>query len=72
LTHVPGFAIHAIDTTGAGDVFRAAFIWALLNGLETRDMLKFANAAAAAACLREGAMASVPALDEVQRVLSGA
>ena len=72
LTRVPGFAIQAIDTTGAGDVFRAAFIWALLNGLDTPNMLKFANAAAAAACLREGAMASVPALDEVQRVLSGA
>ena len=30
--HQPGFRVDAIDTTGAGDVFRAGFIYALLRG----------------------------------------
>ena len=36
------------------------------------DMLRFANAAAAVSCTRAGAMASVPALREVETLLSGA
>lgn len=68
----PAFNVTAVDTTGAGDVFRAALIHALLNEQPAREMLRFANAAAAASCSRQGAMASVPSLDEVRRVLSGA
>lgn len=64
-----GFQIHAVDTTGAGDVFRAAFIYALLNGYPPRQMLRFANAAAAISCTRAGAMAGVPALADVERLL---
>ncbi len=64
-----GFAITAVDTTGAGDVFRAAFIYGLLNGYPPRRMLRFANAAAAVSCTRAGAMAGVPALGEVERLI---
>lgn len=71
VVHAPGFSVPGVDTTGAGDVFRAGLIWALLNDLEPRHMLRFANAAAALACTRDGAMASVPSLDDV-RALSGA
>ena len=67
----PGRQVHAVDTTGAGDVFRAAFIHALLKGAEPREMLRFANAAAALSCTRAGAMAGVPSLADVQRTLSG-
>jgi sugar/nucleoside kinase (ribokinase family) len=69
LEHVPAFAVDAVDTTGAGDVFRAAFIYALLQKQSPSDILKFASAAAAVSCTREGAMASVPALAHVQRML---
>ena len=31
--HEPAFKVHAVDTTGAGDVFRGGFIYALVNGL---------------------------------------
>lgn len=64
-----GFVINAVDTTGAGDVFRAAFIYGLLKGYPPRPMLRFANAAAAVSCTRAGAMAGVPALDEIERLL---
>jgi len=69
LHHVPAFAIDAVDTTGAGDVFRAGFIYALLQGDDLVDVLRFAAAAAAVSCTREGAMTSVPALSDVQRLL---
>ena len=71
LHHVPAFAVDAVDTTGAGDVFRAAagFIYALLQGYNLVDVLRFAAAAAAASCTREGAMASVPTLADIERVL---
>ncbi len=65
----PGFVVHAVDTTGAGDVFRAAFIYATLNGYSPRDLLRFANAAAAVSCTRAGAMAGVPSLADVEKLL---
>jgi sugar/nucleoside kinase (ribokinase family) len=64
----PAFPIVAVDTTSAGDVFRGAFIYALLRGDAPADILRFANAAAAVSCTREGAIDSVPALDEIQAV----
>jgi sugar/nucleoside kinase (ribokinase family) len=67
----PAFPVKAVDTTGAGDVFRAAFIYGMLKGWPPREMLRFANAAAAVSCTRAGAMASVPALPDVQRTLNG-
>jgi sulfofructose kinase len=61
----PGFAVNAVDTTGSGDVFRAGFIYGLLHGWPIDRMLLLANAAAAVACTRVGAITSIPTLDEV-------
>jgi sulfofructose kinase len=72
LIHVPAFRVHAVDTTGAGDVFRAGFVYGFLAGWPTLDVLKFANAAAAVSCTRLGAMSSAPALAEVEQMLAGA
>jgi sugar/nucleoside kinase (ribokinase family) len=58
-----------VDTTGAGDVFRGAFIRALLRGEAPDAMLRFANAAAALSCTRLGAIGGVPSLEEVERLL---
>jgi sugar/nucleoside kinase (ribokinase family) len=69
LHHVPAFAVEAVDTTGAGDVFRAGFIYSMLQGSNLVDAMRFGAAAAAVSCTREGAMASVPSLSEVQRLL---
>ena len=62
----PGIAVKTVDTTGAGDVFRGAFIYALLRGDTPRGILRFANSAAAISCTRIGAMSSVPTLEEAQ------
>lgn len=68
--HVPAFEVDAVDTTGAGDVFRGAFIYAMLRGDGPLELLRFASAAAAVSCTREGAMDGVPTLGEVERVLT--
>jgi sugar/nucleoside kinase (ribokinase family) len=72
LIREPAIAVAAVDTTGAGDVFRAAFIYAMLNGRAPRETLRFANAAAAASCTRAGAIAGVPSRDEVERLATRA
>jgi sulfofructose kinase len=66
LIREPGIAVRTVDTTGAGDIFRGAFIYALLRGEEPREILRFANAAAAISCTRVGAMSSVPTLQEAR------
>jgi sugar/nucleoside kinase (ribokinase family) len=50
-------------------VFRGAFIDALLRGDSPVDILRFANAAAALSCTREGALDSVPTRREVEEFL---
>ena len=67
----PGFSVTAVDTTGAGDVFRAGFIVALLAGRRLHDSLRFANAAAAVSCTRVGAIGGVPTLKETETLLAG-
>jgi sulfofructose kinase len=67
--HEPAFTVDAVDTTGAGDVFRGAFIRGLLNGEDPASLLRFANAAAAISCTRRGAIDGVPTLDDVSRMV---
>ena len=71
-TREPAPEVIAVDTTGAGDVFRAALIYAMLNGFAPRERLRFANAAAASSCTRAGAMAGIPSREEVERLLTRA
>ena len=66
----PAFKVTVVDGTGAGDVFRAGFIYALLKKWAVPDMLRFANAAAALSCTKLGAMPSVPTLAEVEQWLA--
>ena len=65
----PAFAVKVVDGTGAGDVFRAGFIYGLLQKWAVPETLRFANAAAALSCTRPGAIPSVPELGEIQRLL---
>jgi sulfofructose kinase len=66
----PAFPVHAIDTTGAGDVFRGGFIYALVDHKPIDEALRIANAAAAVSCTRLGALNGVPTLDEVQELMA--
>ncbi len=66
----PAFQVDAVDTTGAGDVFRAGFIYALIRGWPTADILRFANAAAAVSCTRLGALGGIPSLEEIEALVA--
>ena len=66
----PGFPVTVVDSTGAGDVFRGAYIYGIVKGWSFERQLWFANAAAAVSCTKAGAMAGVPALDEVDDLLA--
>ncbi len=72
LHQAPAFQVDAVDTTGAGDVWRGALIVARLRGDSPEDMLRFANAAAGVSCTRLGAINGVPTLEETQRLLATA
>jgi len=47
---VPAFKVNVVDTTGAGDVFHGAYIFALLQGWNLEKTLRFASACAALKC----------------------
>jgi len=64
----PAAKVTTLDTTGAGDVFRAGFLYGLLQGWTVPELLRFANAAAAVSCTRQGAIASVPSRSEVEQL----
>jgi sugar/nucleoside kinase (ribokinase family) len=70
LVSEPAFSVTAVDTTGAGDVFRAAFIYGMLKNYPPRQMLRFANAAAAVSVTRAGAMAGIPSMTQIQNLLN--
>jgi sugar/nucleoside kinase (ribokinase family) len=65
----PGFRVAALDTTGAGDVFHAAFTWGLLEGLSVEAVLRAANAAAALSCQALGAQGQLPDREALEAFL---
>src|SRR5213593_4633991 len=72
LFYEPAFQVDTVDTTGAGDVFRGAFIAAFLRGRAPAEILRFANAAAAVSCTRLGTMNGVPTRNEISAMMQRA
>jgi sugar/nucleoside kinase (ribokinase family) len=66
----PGFAVDVLDSTGAGDAFRAGFIWGLLRGQDVHQILRTANAVAALACQAVGAQSGLPDQTQLSSWLS--
>lgn len=64
-TRVPAFAVDAVDTTAAGDVFNGALAVALIEGRTTIEAARFASAAAAISVTRLGARESAPRRAEI-------
>lgn len=52
--HVPGFAVKAVDSNGAGDAHAGVFVAGLAQGLSAHEAARRANAAAALAVTRWG------------------
>ncbi len=67
---VPGFAITAQDSTGAGDSFAAGVIAGYLGGLDWHSTAVLGNAMGAMAAARVGAGTAAPKAREVLSLLS--
>ncbi|MGN7356446.1 ribokinase [Paenibacillus sp. SAF-054] len=63
---VPSYKVEAVDTTGAGDTFNAAFAVALAEGKPIFDSVRFANRAASLSVTKFGAQGGMPKRDEVE------
>ena len=67
--HVPPFPIRAVDSTGAGDAFTAAFLHGQLRGWPVGESALAANAAGAAAASVVGAGDRLPTQPQIVRLL---
>ena len=64
------FRVEEVDTTGAGDIFHGAFVYALLQGWPLPRMLDFSCAAAALNCTALGARGGIRPVSEVEHLIS--
>jgi sugar/nucleoside kinase (ribokinase family) len=64
--HVPGFTVHEVDPTGAGDCFDAGFLVRWLAGDPPARAARFANACGALAVTAQGPMAGIQNLEAVR------
>lgn len=66
---VPG---GCVDTTGAGDSYRAGLLYGLISGNSIEESVRIANAVAALKCRSVGARTSLPTLTELDALLKKA
>ncbi len=69
LLRFPAHKVNVVDTTGAGDAFRAGLAVMLAQGKPLDDAVRFANACGALACTVMGAEPSMPKLEAVERLV---
>jgi sulfofructose kinase len=65
----PGFRVRAVDTTGAGDIFHGAFLYALLQDWPLARALEFSNAAAALNCTALGARGGIATVEVIEHLM---
>lgn len=68
---VPGFPVHVVDTTGAGDAFCGALAVQLAQGRDLAEALRYANAAGALATTIAGAEPAMPHRAAVEALIAG-
>jgi sugar/nucleoside kinase (ribokinase family) len=69
---LPVFAVKAVDTLAAGDVFHGGFALALAEGRDAMAAMRFGAAAAALKCTRFGGSQGAPQRAEVEAFLASA
>ena len=67
--HVPAFPVRVVDTLAAGDIFHGAYTLALAEGKPALEAARFASAAAAIKCSRQGGREGAPTRAEVEALL---
>ena len=68
--HRAAYRVPVVDTTGAGDIFHAGFIYGLLEGWELGRQLDFACAAAAMNCTGPGARGGIGSVETIEELKS--
>jgi len=64
------YRVPVADTTGAGDIFRAGFIYGLLQGWPLEKQLDFSCAAAAMNCMAAGARGGISTVAAVEKLMT--
>lgn len=66
----PAYRVPVADTTGAGDIFHAGFIYGLLQGWPLSRQLDFACAAAALNCTAIGARGGIGPVEDIEELMA--
>ena len=64
---MPSIKMQALDSTGAGDIFHGALLYALANNMDYEQAILFANVAGALSVTKIGGRNSIFELEEVER-----
>src|ERR1700727_2534528 len=70
LHYSAAYSVPVVDTTGAGDIFHAGFIYGLLQDWPLGRQLDFACAAAALNCTAVGARGGIQSLEEIADLIA--
>lgn len=70
ILHQPGFSVPVVDTTGAGDTFDAAFLYAVMDcGMPLEKAMRFANAAGSRCCQFMGGVAARSSYKDIIKLM---
>ena len=69
LHYTAAYSVPVVDTTGAGDIFHAGFIYGLLQDWPLDRQLDFACAAAALNCMAVGARGGIQTLEAIEALM---